>query len=85
MEDKKRIWSDPMHIPLPFECKEQVVQWDVIFFTPVNIDELTDEVGGQQFDAIVHVELRSTYVNVDNEQVATNCVVMLDEDNDMDV
>ena len=84
MEDKKRIWSDPMHIPLPFECEEQVVQWDVIF-TPVNIEELTDEVGGQQFDAIVHVELRSTYVNVDNEQVATNRVVMLDEDNDMDV
>ena len=34
-----------------------------------------------QFDAIVHVELRSTYVNVDNEEVGNNRVVMLDGDN----
>ena len=79
MEDKRIIWSDPMEVPLPFPCEEQVVQWDVIL-TPINLEELTDQVQAQQFDAIVHVELRSTYVNVDNEQVATNRVVMLDED-----
>ena len=33
-----------MIVPLPFQCEEQIVQWDVIF-TPINITELTDEVG----------------------------------------
>lgn len=80
LDDKNKIWSSPMIVPLPFQCEEQIVQWDVIF-TPINITELTDEVGAVQFDAIVHVELRSTYVNVDNEEVGNNRVVMLDGDN----
>ena len=51
------IWSEPLEYPLSMKCEEDIL-WEVQFFQN-NLGDLTDELGGQQFFAVLVIRCTS--------------------------
>ncbi len=51
------IFGKPMVIDLPFVCEQRIVEWEVQAY-PNDLGTLTDDLGGQQFHAVLSVILR---------------------------
>ena len=54
---KNTIFGKPMEIEMPFDCEERIVDWEIQAY-PNDLGTLTDDLGGEQFHAVLVVYAR---------------------------
>ena len=64
-DDPNAIWTDPCIITLPFPCEEELIGCFVRYHK--KDDQIqTDKFGGEQWEGVIHVELKSKKAIVEN-------------------